>query len=271
MPQTNIPAQGESAVDTFSWPEYIACPFSFSETKEGWCLLNFMDPLLALQEIDGRIRELKQEIRDIPTRKGTEKGRLSETTDRLEDAKERYRAAQARIASLENDIAAENEKIRKFRQQQLGLRTNEEFRAMGKQIQDCEKEIESLMQVQMEVQKGLDPLMNTVKTITAKLTEELDGVDANLTELEERQAQAEEMLKQLEEERKEAVAKVPPQHLRTYERLAKSRWPVAVPLENGSVCGGCHLAQPPSSAHLLKRNSILVSCQMCGRLLYSES
>jgi predicted nucleic acid-binding Zn-ribbon protein len=233
--------------------------------------VNFMAPLLSLQEIDGRIRELQQEIRDIPTRKGMEKGRLSDTTERLESAKAKYQGMQAKIADLDTSIALQNERIRKFRQQQLSLRTNEEFRAMGQQIQSAEKEVERLELEQLTLQEGLDPMKEDMESIRAKLAEELEGVDATLNELEERMVQAEEMLGKLKKERIEAEKAVSKQFLQYYIRVKKSRWPVAVPLQDGSVCGGCHLVQPPSSLRMLEHNTVPVTCQMCGRMLYLDS
>ncbi len=229
-----------------------------------------MEPLLALQEIDGQIRELQHEIRDIPARKDDEKGRLSDTAAKLEDARARKMDIQARIDEAQQEIAAQQEQIKKFRQQQATLKTNQEFRAMDTQIKYCEEEIATQEGIVAESQAQLPPVVEEIEMIQVKYDEEKSGVDANIAELEDRQAQAAEMLGQLEKERAEAVTKVPAQQLSYYTRLSKSRWPVVVPLENGSVCGGCHLVQPPSAAHLLKRNNVLVACQMCGRLLCEE-
>ena len=229
-----------------------------------------MEPLLALQEIDGRIREFQQEIRDIPARKGDEKGRLSATSERLENAKDRYMDVQTKVSDVQQEIAAAQEKAKKFKQQQMTLKTNAEFRAMEQQIRDTEREIDHLVQDQLLFEERLAPIKSDIDALQAKLDSEKVGVDANIKELEERQAQAAEMLGRLEKERVAAIANVDKRQLAYYERLSKSRWPVAVPLENGGVCGGCHLTQPPSTPHLLKRNNALVACQMCGRLLYIE-
>lgn len=229
-----------------------------------------MEPLLALQEIDGQIRELQHEIRDIPARKGDEKGRLNDTAAKLENARARKMGIQARIDDAQQGVAIEQEQVRKFRQQQATLKTNQEFRAMDIQIKDCESEIRRYEGAALEAQTDLAPVEEEIVKIQAKYDEEKAVVDANIAELEERQAQAAEMLGRLEKERAEAAAKVPASQLSYYTRLGKSRWPVIVPLESGNVCGGCHITQPPSAAHLLKRNNVLVTCQMCGRLLCEE-
>ena len=99
------------------------------------------------------------------------------------------------------------------------------------------------------------------------LTTEIAGIRAELAEIDERLAAANAELKTLSEKRAECAKNVPEKHLRFYERLAISHHPTLVKLVNG-VCSGCHLAQPPATAHIIKHDTEFVTCGMCGRILY---
>ena len=59
--------------------------------------MNPIQSVLDLQEIDGRIRELERESKDLPRRKAQESARLKAMTATLEVAKNQLAAAQQRV------------------------------------------------------------------------------------------------------------------------------------------------------------------------------
>lgn len=230
--------------------------------------MSFMQPLLALQELDARIRELQQEIRDIPSRRSQEESRIQESQERVSAAQAELRAVQTRVADFELQAQAVRDRIVKLKQQQMTLKTNKEFKAMEIEISAAQREADSFEGEQITAMDAVTPVKARLKVCEARLAEERAGIAGYLEELDRRLAEAGAALQQVEGERAECVKLVNAQQVRVYDRLRTSRWPAIVRLENG-VCGGCHMAQSPSIAHLVRRNNALVSCQMCGRLLHA--
>ncbi|MDD5707555.1 MAG: C4-type zinc ribbon domain-containing protein [Kiritimatiellae bacterium] len=226
-----------------------------------------MEPLLALQELDAQILELQHEIRDIPSRQQHETERLKEAQERLTAAQTELRAFQTRVADFELQVQAVRDRIVKLKQQQMTLKSNKEFRAMEAEINNAMHEAEGLEGQQIMAMDAVVPIKAKVAMNEARVAEERQGNEAFMKELEQRLTQARARLQELETERAAAAVKVNQQQLRVYDRLRKSRRPTIVRLADG-VCGGCHLEQPPSIRHLVKRDNALVTCQMCGRLLY---
>lgn len=99
------------------------------------------------------------------------------------------------------------------------------------------------------------------------ITEEIADIRAFIAEIDDRMAEVKAELEGIGEKRSECAAKVDPEQLRLYERLAISHHPTIVRLE-GNVCSGCHLAQPPAVAHQVKHATELITCGTCGRILY---
>lgn len=229
--------------------------------------MSFMEPLLALQEVDAQIYELRQEIRDIPSRKSQETERMREAQERLSAAQAELRALQTREADFEIQVQALREKVEKLKQQQMTLKSNKEFRAMEAEINNCLHETEALEGQQIMAMDAVIPAKARVTDCEEKLKSERQGIETYVKELDERLAEAQERLKTLEAERAEAATHVDARQLGVYDRLRHSRRPTVVRLEDG-VCSGCHLAQPPSVTHMVRRNNTLVTCQMCGRILY---
>lgn len=231
--------------------------------------MTVMQPLLALQEIDGRIRVLQQEIQDLPERKKQEKGRLKSALDALGLAQSNLKIAQLNMNAAEGEVADRKDRVNKLRAQQQGLKTNRDFQAMSIEVTRAEEEVEQVESRLIALMDEIKPAQARVAACEAKLREEEAQVNGYIGDLDSRASQANEELQRCLAERGEALKLVTsPPALLAYTRLASRRWPVIVPLEGGAVCGGCHLTQPPQTAHLVRRNIGVVTCQMCGRILY---
>jgi predicted nucleic acid-binding Zn-ribbon protein len=225
--------------------------------------------LLDLQEIDGRIRALQQEIRDIPQRKAQEQERLNGARETLVRAQAELKNAQLRVNEAELEINARREKIQSLKQNQVLLKTNKEFQMHNLEIAKIEGDIESYEARQMIAMDDVIPVKHRVAEADAKLKDAQALVDGYVAELDERLAAVQAELTDTEAQRTEAAKKVTPQFMLYYERLRTKRWPVVVGLGPDCVCHGCHLVQPPSVGQMVRRNQGIVACQMCGRILHT--
>lgn len=230
--------------------------------------MSVVQPLLDLQEIDGRIRNLHQEIRDIPPRKAQEQERLKGAREALARAQAELKSAQLRVNEAELEVKIRRDKIQSIKQNQVLLKTNKEFQMYNLEIAKIEGEIDSYEARQLAAMDDVIPVKRRVVEAEAKLKEEQSVVDGYVGELDARLVAVQEELAVAEAERAESAKKVTPQFIRYYERLRAKRWPVVVSLQPDCVCNGCHLVQPPSVGQMVRRNQELVPCQMCGRILY---
>lgn len=230
--------------------------------------MSVVQPLLDLQEIDGRIRDLQQELRDIPQRKVQEQERLNGAREALARAQAELKNAQLRVNEAELEVKARRDKIQSLKQNQVSLKTNKEFQLFNLEIAKIEGEIDSYEARQLAAMDDVIPVKHRVAEAEAKLKEEQAVVNGYVAELDARLAVVQGELTAAEAVRVEAAKKVSPQFMLYYERLRSKRWPVVVSLGTDCVCNGCHLVQPPSVGQMVRRNQGLVPCQMCGRILY---
>ncbi len=237
-----------------------------------------MEPLLALQEIDDQIYELEQEIKDIPVRKAAETAKLAAAKSNLAAAQDELRSAKSNADSLGLQAQASQERAEKLEDHQSELKSAKSITAIGAQIASTKSRQEELEAEHLSAIEAIPDAEKRVSDAQRAVEAEAEDIARYIGELDERLVEAKSRLAELEAERQGAAEKVFPQHLIIYNRLRKSRRPTVVPLHDG-VCGGCHLTQPPAVAHLVHRMNFvpagdkrasLVSCQMCGRLLYGE-
>ena len=233
--------------------------------------MTVVQSLIDLQEVDGRIRELELELKDLPRRKALETARLSGVSADLQAAKANQEYAVRRVKGYEEEAKALKEKIQQLKTTQATLQSNKEYQQYSIQIDLVSHDLETTENNQIAAMDDLPSAEARVKEAQAKYDSEKGGVDAFCAEIDERIAAVKAELDEAQKERAEKAKLVTdPRFMLYYERLRTKRWPVVVPLTSEGVCDGCHLVQPPSVAQLVDHNAGLVACTMCGRILYRD-
>jgi len=234
-------------------------------------LVSVIDDLVALQNHDAIIRELEQQVKDIPLRKEQELGRLKTEQDALEAAQAAVKSVKLTIGQAELDIQQKNEAIVKLKQQQMTLKTNKEFAAMSVEIRQAEQALQHAEYDYAACMDRLEPAERAEQECQAKYDTASEAVNSYVAELDERLTQAESDLAQALEDRKalRTPLDVPEsrRHLMYYERLSAKRWPAMVRINDG-VCSGCLMNLPPAKAQAARRATDLVTCDFCGRMVY---
>lgn len=240
--------------------------------------MTVVEALLELQEVDGRIRELEVELKDLPRRKALETARLSGVSADLQAARAGQEYASQRVKGLEAEAQALKDKISELKRTQAGLKSNKEYQQYSVQIDLVNHDLEATENNAIAAMDDMPSAERRISDAQAKFDAEKGGVDAFCAEIDERIAAVKAELDECQKERAEkAKAVTDPKFMLYYERLRTKRWPVIVPLTHEGVCDGCHLVQPPSIAQMADANEkrgsegqpqVIVACTMCGRILY---
>ncbi len=240
--------------------------------------MTVVQSLIELQDVDGRIRELELELKDLPRRKALETARLSGVSADLQAAKANQEYANQRVKGYEEDAKALKEKIQQLKTTQMGLKSNKEYQQYSVQIDLVTHDLETTENNQLAAMEHLPSAEARIADAQEKFDREAGGVKQFCDEIDERIASVTAELAEAQKERAEKAKQVSdPRYMLYYERLRTKRWPVVVPLTHDGVCDGCHLVQPPSVSQMVDANEKLgeagrpqniVACTMCGRILY---
>ena len=225
------------------------------------------DKLLILQDTDSRIRQMERELHDIPAKKKEELTRLDGHTKAVAEAKEQLKGLQVGLKGLEGTADSQRQKIVKFRQQQLELKTNKEFKAMEDEIKVVNKDISGVEDQEIVVMEKIETIKADIAEKEKDLKEEESVVMGDIKALDERAARIAEELATVRASRQEATKGIEAKWLIQYERIFAAKDKAFVPLEGG-ICGGCHMRLPPAVVHSTRRRTDIVFCDYCGRMLY---
>lgn len=225
--------------------------------------------LLVIQDRDLRIRAIQKELDHLPVEEEEARDKLAGDRRRLEAARQAVQENEVAIKNLELDIQTRRNSIAKLKVQQYETRKNDEFRAMGAEIERYGREVAELEDRELLLMEKAEQLKQSQADahLTLEATQRL--VDEELADIGTRRGHLADERAGLEASRRESEPQVDPDVLDIYDRLFKSKGGlVVVPLENGQ-CKGCHMRVVKSTVVAVKSEKEVTHCESCGRILYS--
>lgn len=220
-----------------------------------------------LQSLDQQIATLEKEVATLPKHVAAIEKTLESHLRRLEADKAALVANQKDRKKLEGDVQLNQQKISKLKEQMLGAKNNEQYKAFQNEIDFIEKEIRKADDRAIDLMTASEPLDANVKKAEVALAEEKKSVDKEKQSARERTAVDEKQLTQLRGERTAAAAKIKPPTLVTYERVRKKWNGSAVAEATKGRCSACQIVLRPQFFQDLKRGDQLLTCESCGRFL----
>lgn len=227
-----------------------------------------LEQLLILQDRQQKIRQIENEIKNLPLQRKHLESQLAESAASLDAIKLRARQVEVDRKKLELDVGTRNESITRLKTQQYQTRKNDEFQAMGNEIKRYEDEIRKLEDQELELMEQGDKLKIEVAAEEKKATATTDSITRQTNDLGEKSKVLESRLQELEKERKELAEKMDEDVLGRFERLFVSKGDSAIVAIEHGVCTGCHMKLTIATVKAAEGGKEIVNCEQCGRILY---
>ncbi len=228
-----------------------------------------LEKLLILQDRDQRIRQIQLEIKTLPQEQKNLEAQLAASAASLESLKHRARLLEVDRKKLELDVGTRQSSISRLKTQQYETRKNDEFQAMGHEIERYEKEIVQLEDQELELMEQADKLRAEISAQEKTAAAARDSVNRQLSDLDEKGKTLQWQLEELMRERENLADAIDEEVIERYQRLFASKGDAAVVAVEHGVCTGCHMKVTTQTAVRAKSGSEIVSCEQCGRILYA--
>jgi predicted nucleic acid-binding Zn-ribbon protein len=231
-------------------------------------MLDVIEKLLILQDRDRKIMRTRNEFAHIDPERKNLQAKLAKALETLENAKLRGKQIETDRKRIDLEVEAYKDKIGKYSVQQFQTKKNEEFRAIGNEIETCKKNIFQLENQELELMEQAEGAARQVAEATKIYNDDKKRIDGQMTELASREQSLKKELDDLQSNRSELTSVVGESALARYERLLKSKGENVVVGINNGVCGGCHMKFPMQIIVSCKREEEIVTCPNCARILY---
>lgn len=229
-----------------------------------------LEKLLIFQDRDQKRVALETQLKHAPDEVAAVRRKIDEEKVAVETAKAGWRDVETRRKSLETEVGLIEQKIVRFKSQQLEVKKNDAYQALGHEIEQAEASIRALEETEIQVLYDLDTAKDRVKAAEAEAAKSVAVHEGRIKALQEKETNLRAELAALQAELETARAAVPEPTLAVYVRLAKKvALPLCVPLRDHK-CHGCHLKVSSGVESDARGGQKLTACDNCGRIVFVE-
>ena len=205
-------------------------------------------------------KTLPQELNSLIQNLEESNKKLAQTENKLEE--------NLKFQKLkELDIKSNKEKIEKYKNQLLMIKTNKEYKALNSEISHLEtknSEIDDDLIVLMEEETNIRLSLKEDEKVQKDAEDELK---ANEEKLKKRIEEVEKEIAEIRNKRNLLAEGLPRQLIRRYAALIKNKGRKAVVFNENDACSGCGYQIRPQLVIEINEGKKILNCENCGRML----
>jgi predicted nucleic acid-binding Zn-ribbon protein len=224
--------------------------------------------LIDLQQVDARIAAVRAEVAALPKEVARIEAKLAGSKAAVEAANAAMKADESARRKHESDIKDQQEKISKYRDQSLKVKTNQEYKALMSELEHAEAEIRKLEDKILEIMVAADTRKDGLKQAEAALKADTTANEKEKEHARQQTAEDEQQLDELNAQRKQLRSGVGEETVTHYDRVLKLRGSVMAPVYEDESCSVCRVRLRPQVFQDVMSNQQIVTCFYCNRILY---
>ena len=238
--------------------------------KQKDMLTPLLEKLLILQDRDGKRLGIEAQLKATPAEVMAVEQKIASEKAAIETARTELRQLEANKKLIETEIGSAETKLAKYKTQQSLVKKNDEYQALGHEIETTEAAIGVFEEQELQVMYKIDEAKKKFVAAEVVLKQNISGHETRIGNLREREKNLSFELKAAQSEVVVAREPVSEPTLRIYDRLATRHTLVCVPVK-GNTCGGCHLKISSEVESALRGKGDpgkLITCDQCGRIVW---
>ncbi|TVP81257.1 MAG: hypothetical protein EA353_01890 [Puniceicoccaceae bacterium] len=229
-----------------------------------------IEKLLIVQDRDVALQKIEQELARIPQERAALEAQITAEQANIEAARLELQQKEVERHELDTEVKAKENAINRFRNQQLEVKKNDEYRALTHQIEQSEADISQLEEREIELMLAIDESRETFEAEKAAIEVRMVEQKKQIERLAEREINLKASIDQARSALETARQAADEQFLGHYDRVRKiaRRAPYVARIE-AHKCTGCHLrvCNEVSSAALVAGQPSF--CDQCARMVYA--
>ena len=225
--------------------------------------------LKELQAADRESARLSQEIASLPRRVAVIEAKLADSRGRKEKAVAAIKAGEVARRKFETQIQDLQQKISKYRDQMLAVKTNQEYKAFTSEVEFAQQHVREAEDKILEGMVAAESLEKDLKKAEAELKAETAEIEKEKTEARLRTDIAEKEMAEWKSKRDHVRAAISPDALRHYDRVLKLRGSALAEAADHK-CSACQVMLRPQVYNDVRTNEQFIICDSCHRILWYD-
>jgi predicted nucleic acid-binding Zn-ribbon protein len=224
--------------------------------------------LIELQDIESRAAVANKAIADAPSRIAALDALLQAATTSLAAAKQALTDNQNQRRSIDKDLAAAQQRVEKYKEQIMAVKTNEQLHAMQHQMKAVGDEVGQHEERILVSMMAADEITANIKKAEAALKAAQAKVAAERAAIENEVAAHKATIAETTDARQKLITALDNKNVvDTFQRIAKVRG-TALARAEGERCTVCQVRLRPAVFTEVRKNDSIVQCDSCNRILY---
>jgi uncharacterized protein len=225
------------------------------------------EKLAQLQQLDLEIKQITLFLESTPPLIEKIDKKIEQSSELAASAQGKMAGSQKKRRDLEAEIKDIKDHISKYKRQLNEVKTNKEYTALLKEIEDSQKRVDRLEEdvlVEMlladDIQKEIKFAGQEFALAKEKLSQEKEAIFQKKKEMEEKAAK-------LNQQKEALIPQIPADQVSLYLKIFRKKAGVALSPVTGDFCSMCHMRIRPQVLNELRDTRKLILCENCGRIL----
>ena len=230
-----------------------------------------LEILIQMQEKDDIIGKKEILTRTLPEKLSSMKSTLEEAEATKNATKEELDQNILSQKQNELNIKENHEKIAKYKNQLLTIKTNKEYKALNSEISTLDTKNSKIDDEIIILMEEEAKLKERLKVDTAAYEAAKKELQNNEDKLKKEIEVVKSEIDAVRQERNILAKELPINLVKRYGMLIKNKNRKAVAFSEGGACSGCGYKIRPQLEIELKAQNKVISCESCGRILLKKS
>ncbi len=226
-----------------------------------------LEILVSLSRFDDELRECDRQIQAGPGRIERLRARDRQLQSELAGLEQELEAAGSRRRAQEAEAEVIKAKIGEYEQQLFAIRSNTDYQAMLRQIEENRRRMAGCENEALELMEREEELSGRLEAEGQRIGDQIGGNAEEIAELEQRIEEFRGQREARVAEREQAITGLTGDTRRLYDRIHRGKGGVAVVSVAKGACGGCFSNLPPQRVNEARLGDRLVTCETCGRII----
>ena len=226
------------------------------------------DLIIELQRLDTEIHNASLVLEGIPRLVQDVDKRIQATTKLVADAKDKMSQNQKKRRDLETEVKDIKVQIGKYRRQLNEVKTNKEYTALLKEIEESQHKVDTLEESIIAEMLAADDVEEEIKAALHRQGLDEENLKKEKTVLDEKMKETEAKFAALNKEREALLPRIPREQMMLYEAIYQKKGGNALSPVTGDFCAMCHMRVRPQMLNEIRDKLAVILCENCGRILY---
>ncbi len=217
------------------------------------------------------LQRIVRELGDLPVEREATRKKIEALEAQIQAGKQRVREVEVHGKAVETEMGEVEERMLKYKNQQILVKKNEEYQALTHEIETAESQVSDLEEKEIELLYELDDAREVQVREAAESEKNIEAEKRFLKRLEEKESNLNGDIDGAKTALATAEGEQDKQSISIYRRVSRGlKFPIIV-AQKGAMCQGCHMKVSAAVEIEVKKGIEITTCDNCGRILYWDA